>query len=220
MSSFWHKLGRVVINDSLSTALFALFLICLAGQGVSGWLAYNASLTSARLEAITLGEYLRTGTFLDGLFSNWQAAILQLAVLITFSAVLRQKGAAHSRKTAPISHRRLTWTIARRSNVNKWLMANSLSLAFITIFVVTFVLHGVFGEWKYNEDQIFRHLPEVSLSEYLHSSSFWFSNFQCWEAEFVAIGLYVIFSIFLRQEGSPESKPPEASNEQTGGVNE
>lgn len=220
MTSLWHKVRKLLVNDSLSIALFALFLICLAGQGLSGWLAYNASLAAARMGSITLGEYFQTGTFLDGLFSNWQAAILQLAILVTFSAVLRQKGAAHSRKTPAVNHRRLTWTIAPRSNVIKWLMANSLSLAFIAIFIVTFGLHGVFGEWKYNEEQIFRQLPEISLSGYLRSSSFWFSSFQCWEAEFGAIGLFVVFSIFLRQEGSPESKPPEASNEQTGGVNE
>ena len=88
------------------------------------------------------------------------------------------------------------------------------------MFLVTFLLHLLFGRWKYNEDQALRHLPSISLGAYTSSSSFWFSVFQCWEAEFVAIGIYIVLSIFLRQENSSESKPVDASNEQTGGANE
>lgn len=88
------------------------------------------------------------------------------------------------------------------------------------MFVTMFVLHLWFGEWKYNEDQALRHLSPTSLGSYAGSSSFWFSVFQCWEAEFAAIGIYIVLSIFLRQERSSESKPVGASNEQTGEVNE
>ena len=98
--------------------------------------------------------------------------------------------------------------------------ANSLSLAFFAMFAATFVLHVVFGDWKFDEDQALRHLPPASLGSYAVSSSFWFSVFQCWEAEFSAIAIYIVLSIFLRQEHSPESKPVGASNEQTGGANE
>ena len=161
-----------------------------------------------------------TGNFLDGVFSNWQAAILQLAVLIAFGSVLRQKGAAHSRKVGSVNHRTLEWKFRTRPTVKEWLYANSLSLAFLTMFVATFVLHMLFGEWKYNEDQAFRHLSPVSFSSYAGSSDFWSSVFECWEAEFSAIGIYIFLSIFLRQERSSESKPVDASNEQTGGSNE
>ncbi len=78
----------------------------------------------------------------------------------------------------------------------------------------------LFGEKKYNEDQALRHLPPVSLGSYAGSSSFWFSVFQCWEAEFLVIGVYIVLTIFLRQDHSSESKPVGASNEQTGGSNE
>lgn len=215
-----RRVRTFISDDSMSIALFVLFLLSIAGQGLSGWFAYNESLQQLHLPAIAFGAYLSTGNFLDGVFSNWQAAILQLAVLIAFSAVLRQKGAAHSRKPESESHRQLTWTLGPRPTMRGLLKANSLSVVFVAMFVTAFALHALFGEWKYNEDQALRHLPPTSLVSYAGSSSFWFSVFQCWEAEFSAIGIYIVLSIFLRQEGSAESKPVGASNEQTGGANE
>ena len=181
---------------------------------------YNGSLQAGHFAEISLAVYLGTGSFLDGIFSNWQAAILQLAVLIAFSSVLRQKGAAHSRKTDFLSHRTLDWKLGPRETLNEWVYANSLSLAFFTMFVTTFVLHLWLGEWKYNEDRTLRHLPPTSFGSYAGSPDFWFTVFQCWQAEFAGIGIYIVLSIFLRQESSSESKPVGASDEQTGEVNE
>jgi Domain of unknown function (DUF6766) len=219
MHALWRSVRKFISNDSLSIALFALFLMCIVGQGLSGWFAYNGALRAGHFREIALGAYLSTGNFLDGIFSNWQAAILQLAVLIAFSSVLRQKGAAHSRKPGSESHSRLIWKLSLRPTMRELLRANSLSLAFLVMFIAMFALHLLFGSWKYNEDQALRHLAPASLASYATSSSFWFSVFQCWEAEFSAIGIYIVLSIFLRQEGSPESKPVAASNEQTGGTN-
>lgn len=219
-ANYWNSLKRALSEDSMSILLFSLFLVCLIGQAILGWLAYNRSLEAGHFHEITLGNYLRTGHFLDGIFSNWQAAILQLAVLISFGSVLRQKGAPHSRKTERTTHRKIAWKLSARSTMREWLYANSLSLAFICMFIATFVLHGLFGQWKYNEDQALRHLPAMSLSAYSGSSSFWVSVLQCWQAEFWAIGLYIVLSIFLRQEDSPESKPVTAGDEQTGETNE
>ena len=203
---------RFFNDNGLSLALFTLFVVCLAGQAATGFHAYNGSQTSAHLAPVSFQAYLGTGNFLDGIFSNWQAAVLQLAVLISFGAVLRQKGATHSRQPGDDSD-------PGRGD-HGWLYAHSLSLAFAGLFVVTFVAHFIFGAMKYNEDLALQHLPAVALGAYGASAAFWFSALQCWEAEFVAIGMYVFFSIFLRQEASPESKPVNASDDQTGGPNE
>lgn len=219
MRAFWVSLRQAVRDDSMSIALFGLFLACVIGQAASGWFAYNASLRAAQLHRIGLGAYLGTGNFLDGMLSNWQAALLQLAVLIAFGSVLRQKGAAHSRSTAA-NHRTLSWKLRPRPTLRAWLYANSLSLVLFGMFVIAFLLHALFGHWKHNEDQALRHLPPSSLAAYAGSASFWFSVFQCWEAEFWAIATYIVLTIFLRQENSPESKPVGASNAQTGGANQ
>lgn len=41
-------------------------------------------------------------------------------------------------------------------------------------------------------------------------------TFQTWQAEFMAIVVYVVLSIYLRQDRSPESKPVSAPDEETG----
>lgn len=220
MAAKWGDLEKAVSDNSLSIALFSLFLVCVAAQAVSGWFAYSGALAAVHFPQIGFFRYLGTGNFLDGILSNWQAAVLQLAVLIIFSSVLRQKGAAHSRKTKPKRRRTLKWNLQSRETMLKWLYANSLSLAFIGMFVVTFGLHMLFGNWNYNEQQALMRLPPVSLGDYALSSSFWFTVLQCWEAEFGAIGVYIVLSIFLRQDNSPESKRVEASDEQTGETNE
>jgi hypothetical protein len=227
MDAVWGRLKKLVSDNSMSIALFSLFLLCVVGQGLSGWSAYNGSLKAAHLRPIRLGAYLGTGNFLDGILSNWQAAILQLAVLIAFGSVLRQKGAAHSRQPEPDSHaakvlsqRTVEWKLGLRSTAKDWLYGNSLSLAFLAMFLATFALHALFGDWAYNEEQTLRHLPPSTLGAYAVSSSFWFSVFQCWEAEFAVIGIYIVLSIFLRQDQSSESKPVGAADGQTGGANE
>jgi hypothetical protein len=45
---------------------------------------------------------------------------------------------------------------------------------------------------------------------------FWFESFQNWQSEFLAVASIVLFSIWLRQKGSPESKPVDAPNSETG----
>ncbi|WP_419825740.1 DUF6766 family protein [Sphingomonas sp.] len=204
--------GRFLNDNGLSLALMALFVLTLAGQAATGWWAYDAARVAARLAGVGFAAYLGTGNFLDGLFSNWQAAVLQLAVLISLGAVLRQKGATHSRQPGDDDD-------PGRGD-HGWVYAHSLALAFAALFAVTFAGHLVCGAMKYNEDQALQHLPPVDLGTYAASPAFWFSAFQCWEAEFAVIGIYVVFSIFLRQEASPESKPVDASDEQTGGANE
>ena len=221
------RLKKFISDDSMSIALFSLFLLSVVGQGFSGWSAYNGSLKAAHFHPIGLGAYLGTGNFLDGMLSNWQAAILQLAVLIAFGSVLRQKGAVHSRQPEAdsraakvLSHRTVEWKLHSRSTVREWLYANSLSLVFLAMFLTAFVLHALFGHWAYNEEQALRHLSPSSFDTYAVSSSFWFSVFQCWEAEFAVIGIYIVLSIFLRQDHSSESKSVSASDGQTGGANE
>ncbi len=92
------RVKKFFADNGLSISLFSLFFVCLLAQGATGFFAYNDTLKQAHLPPISWPGFLASGTFLDGVFSNWQAAILQLTVLIGFSSVLRQRGAAHSRK--------------------------------------------------------------------------------------------------------------------------
>ena len=53
----------------------------------------------------------------------------------------------------------------------------------------------------------------------MRSAKFWATTLQTWQAEYLAIAVHIVLTIFLRQQNSPESKPVEASNETTGKAN-
>ena len=158
--------------------------------------------------------YLKSPAFLEGVLVNWQAAILQLMCLITFGTFLYQKGATHSRSPQHRAHRH-----HRLKKLGDWTYRNSLFLAFALLFLATFALHAYFGWRDYNSERELIRLPPISLGNFIVSAKFWFTTLQTWEAEFFAIGFYMVLSIFLRQEGSPESKPLNSSDQETGEAN-
>ena len=45
---------------------------------------------------------------------------------------------------------------------------------------------------------------------------FWYESFQNWQSEFFAVGVFIVLGIYLRQRGSPESKPVTAPHDETG----
>ena len=77
-------------------------------------------------------------------------------------------------------------------------------------------VHAAGGTRLFNEEQLALGKETVSFFGYLQTSRFWFESFQNWQSEFLAIAAMVILSIFLRQRGSPESKPVAAGMWQTG----
>ena len=94
---------------------------------------------------------------------------------------------------------------------------NSLSIALFTLFLVAFTLHAVGGHWQVSEEHLLHGQPPVGLLEYVTSAEFWFESFQNWQSEFIAVFAIVVLSIFLRQRGSPQSKPVAAPHAETGG---
>jgi hypothetical protein len=48
------------------------------------------------------------------------------------------------------------------------------------------------------------------------TAQFWYESLQNWQSEFFSIGVMVVLSIFLRQRGSPESKPVDSPHHETG----
>jgi hypothetical protein len=202
--------------NSLSLTLFGLFVVFLVGEGLVGHLAYNQQRSTHGAPAVDLWAYLGTGNFLDGIFSNWQAAVLQLASLIIFGVFLTQRGATHSRKHLEPDPEHKALRQRPFGRTRSWIYRNSLFLAFLALFLGAFLLHLFSGLAQYNDTQADLSRPQASLGSYALSAEFWFKTFQTWQAEYFAIGVYMVLSIFLRQKGSPESKPVEAQNEETG----
>jgi hypothetical protein len=205
-------LYELLRDNSLSIALFPLFGLALCLHAIAAWHQHNSNLAAHGRPPSDLLPFLTSGSFLDALAVNWQAAILQLASLIIFSGFLYQRGAAHSRK--PKNDRQ-----HGRHGFGSWLYRNSLFITFAVLFAIAFACHAVAGEHDYNFVRALIGQPPVSLTGYLVSARFWSSTLGTWEAEYGVIALYIVLSIFLRQEGSAESKPPEAGNDSTGEAN-
>jgi hypothetical protein len=96
------------------------------------------------------------------------------------------------------------------------LYQSSLSLAFIALFLASFALHAIGGTAQHNDEATLHGGAILSVGEFMRSSQFWFESFQNWQSEFLSLVAMVVLSIFLRQRGSPESKPVDAAHDATG----
>lgn len=215
-----RKVRVFLFNNSLSILFGGLFLTALAGQALTGYLYHNQTLAAYGRPQHTLGQWLGSGSFLDAIFVNWQAAVLQLGSLVLGGAFLYQQGASHSRRPAKRAHARSDRQAEKDKHRTSWIYRNSLFLGFLILFLASFAMHIFMGHAAYNEDLALAHQPPLSLLRYLYSGEFWFTAFQTWQAEFVAIFLFLIMSIFLRQEKSAESKPTGSRARDTGDTNE
>ena len=212
-------------NNGLSLVTFGLFLLFLTGQTLTGHRHFNDQQLEHGDSPVPLLAYLRSGHYLEATAENWESEFLQMAMYVVLTAMLFQKGSSESKKLdnreAVNSHARPSrigheapWPVRRGGWILK-LYENSLSLVFLLLFLVSFALHAIGGTAAYNEEQLQHGGEVVSVLEYLETSQFWFESFQNWQSEFLSLVAMVVLSIFLRQRGSPESKPVDAPHNQT-----
>jgi hypothetical protein len=149
-----------------------------------------------------------------------------MGVYVLLTAWLVQKGSAESKPAAgdpkldadPREHRddpEAPWPVRRGGWVLR-IYEHSLSSAMLTLFALAFAGHVVTGAHAFNAEQVAHGEPTVSPLGYLFRSNFWFESLQNWQSEFLAVGTLVVFSVYLRQRGSPESKPVHAPHASTG----
>ncbi|HVF30978.1 MAG TPA: DUF6766 family protein [Pyrinomonadaceae bacterium] len=217
---------KFIRENGLSITLFALFAISLLGQYLAGWHHHNEDQVSHGRPEVTAVEYLGEGHFWEAIFENWESEFLQMAAYIILTIFLFQKGASESKR--PDAMERVDLVLpegvgdhiapkpVRMGGLALKLYENSLSLALLTLFAASFILHGVAGAAAHSAEQIEHGEPPVTTLEYMETSKFWFESFQNWQSEFLSIGVLVVLSIFLRQKGSPESKPVDAPHSETG----
>lgn len=218
-------LRRVLRENGLSIVLAVLFLAFLVGQSVAGMLQYNGEQAAHGEAAVPYLQYLASAHFYEALAENWESEFLQLFGYVILTAFLYQKGSAESKKLdQPEEVDRhpsrdnpdAPWPV-RRGGLALRLYQHSLSLAFLFLFLVSFALHAVSGARDYSEEQLAHGERAVSALGYVGTARFWFESLQNWQSEFLALLAMVILSIFLRQRGSPESKPVDAPHSETGG---
>jgi hypothetical protein len=212
-------------RNSLSLTMFGLFLLFLAGQAVAGHREFNEDQRAHGQPVVSLGAYLSNPHFVEAVFENWESEFLQMGSFVLLTVWLRQRGSPESKPLEgeePVDadprrsrRRNSPWPVHR----GRWILKvyeNSLSIALFSLFALSFVLHAVGGTGTYNEEQLIHGEPTVSVIQYVGTSRFWFESFQNWQSEFLAVGALAVLAIFLRQRGSPESKPVAAPNRETG----
>ena len=84
------------------------------------------------------------------------------------------------------------------------------------IFLATWAAQSLSNWKRYNEEQQAHDEQTLRWGEYVLNANFWERTLQNWQSEFLAVGVMVVFTIYLRQRGSPESKPVGAPHEETG----
>jgi hypothetical protein len=209
-------------NNGLTLALLALFTGSIVGHALTGWHAQNEERALHAQGPQSLREYLGSGDFIESVFENWESEFLQMAAYVFLTAFLIQRGSAESKdpdgeeNEEPVTPDS-PWPVRKGGLVLK-LYRSSLGLAFLALFLASFALHAVGGARAHNEEVPSHGRPgQLSTLDYVGTSRFWFESFQNWQSEFLSVAAMVFFSIYLRQQGSPESKPVESPHSQTGG---
>jgi hypothetical protein len=218
---------RILRENGLSIVLFVcFFLTILVGQSITGHREYNSDQQEHGQAPITYAEYLRSGHFLEATMENWESEFFQMGWYVLLTVFLFQKGSSESKKLdekEPVDRdprksknkKDAPWPV-RKGGIALKLYENSLTIAFALLFLLSFFLHALGGTRVYNQEQVWHGGETVSVMQYMGTSRFWFESFQNWQSEFLAIFAMVVLSIFLRQKGSPESKPVDAPHSQTG----
>jgi hypothetical protein len=93
---------------------------------------------------------------------------------------------------------------------------HSLSALFFILFFASIIGHAIGGAKEYSDQELEHGGAPVTTLQYLGTSQFWFESFQNWQSEFLAVAVIVFASVYLRQRGSPESKPVAEPHRATG----
>lgn len=217
---------RALRANGLTIALFLLFAGSLIGQVVTGWGAENVELQSHGRSGLNLLAYLRSGAFLSSLFENWESEFLQMWVFVMLTAYLFQKGSPESKplddeapqdRDPALDARKAgaPWPV-RVGGLARALYSHSLGLALLMLFLASFMLHLVNSARLANSENALHGSAAVSIVAHLAAPEFWFESFQNWQSEFLSTAVLIVLAIFLRERGSPESKPVASPNSATG----
>jgi hypothetical protein len=224
---------RFLREQSLSLVFGGLFLASLAGQSIAGWHDYNnletwhAQMAGEAPQTISFGHYLTTSSFAQAVTENWQSEYLQFTLFILLTVWFIQKGSPESKQPgeeggqsdeAQCVGEHAKPSSPRWASAGGWrqkLYENSLVIVMATIWIWSWFAQSVSGWSENNANRIEHEQPPLNWLGYLGSADFWQTTLQNWQSEFLAVGSMAVLAIYLRQRGSPESKPVGAAHDKT-----
>ncbi|WP_019136777.1 DUF6766 family protein [Cellulomonas massiliensis] len=219
---------RRLKESSLSLFFGAIFLVALVGQAVAGVAVFNRDQLAAGLEPVTFAQYVTSSAFAVDVSENWQSEFLQFLLFIAATVFFVQKGSpeskkpdeagresdedqkvgAHAQPDSPAWARVGGWRLA--------VYSHSLTLVMGAVFLGSWAVQSVTGAVAFSEEQLRDLQDPVTWGEYVRLPDFWSRTFQNWQSEFLAVLSMVVLSIYLRERGSPESKPVGSPHHTTG----
>ena len=219
---------RWLREQSLTVAFTVLLLLALVGQALTGLAFYNDQAADAGLPPMDLLRYVTSSKFAVDVAENWQSEYLQFLLYILMTVWVVQKGSPESKpldrrgresdkdqKVGPHAQEDSpAW--ARVEGWRRNLYSRSLGLTMGTIFFLSWGAQFIAGRSAYNADQIQNLQAPLGWGDYLSAPDFWNRTFQNWQSEFLAVASMVVLSIYLRERGSPESKPVGEPHTSTG----
>jgi hypothetical protein len=220
---------RFLRENSLTLAFGLILLLALVGQSWAGQADFNEQQVTQGQEAIPYLQYVSSSDFAVDVAENWQSEFLQF-FLYTFGTVyLVQRGSSESKEPDEaglesdedqLVGRFATEDSPRWARAGGWRLAlysRSLGTLMGSIFLASWIAQSIAGRAAYNAQQLSQFEDPVSWFGYLGSPDFWSRTLQNWQSEFLAVAAMSAFGIYLRQRGSPESKPVGSPHSATGG---
>ncbi len=219
---------RFARDNGLAIFFLVIFLLALGFQSLAGWQDFNNSQLRHHGEEIGYGRYLLSSEFGVAMLENWQSEYLQFALYITATVWFLQRGSPESKeldkaggesakeqKLGPHADEDSPlW--ARVGGLRTRVYSNSLLIAMGAIWLLSWLGQSITGRVAYNEERLEHHQAGLDFTQYIGSADFWERTLQNWQSEFLAVGSMAILAVYLRQRGSPESKPVGEAHDHTG----
>jgi hypothetical protein len=218
---------RWLRDNGIATVFLGLTVIAILGEAFVGHRLFNEEQLAHRESTVGFWRYLASSDFGARIMENWQSEFLQFATFIIATVWLIQRGSSESKApgeeggqsdeeqkvgehAGPESPR---W--ARVGGIRQKLYENSLFLVMLFFFFMTWFAQSVTARNVFNDEQSAHGEDTLSWLGYVGTSDFWDRTLQNWQSEFLAVGTMAIFAVYLRQRGSPESKPVGAAHHET-----
>ena len=219
---------RFVFENSLSICFGVLFVATLTAQSFAGQHAFNADQLAHDATPVSWRDYVLSPNFGGAVLENWQSEFLQFTLFILITVWLVQKGSNESKrldeaglesdreqKVGSRAPEKAPGPAKQERGLRRFAYENSLLLAMTTIFLLSWGGQSL-NNWRaYNDDQREHGESALRWSEYVVNADFWERSLENWQSEFLAVGTLAVFTIYLRQRGSPESKPVGSPHDET-----
>jgi len=219
---------RFLKQNSLSIVFLLFFLGALTGQAIAGHADFNEQQARHGDPTMSLSRYVVSSEFGVDVMENWQSEYLQFSLLILGTVWLLQRGSPESKELDQAGResdeqqkvgkyaQQNSPLWAKVGGIRRTIYENSLLLVMGMIWLGTWFAQSVTGLAQYNSERLDHQMDTVTWLGYLGKPDFWNRTLQNWQSEFLAVGSMAILAVYLRQRGSPNSKPVGSPHSSTG----